>query len=149
MRAVVQRVTRASVSVEGQIVASIGDGLLVFLGVGRGDSDVDVEYLARKIASLRVFRDDLKKMNLSLKDRGGSVLLVSQFTLYGDLRQGTRPSFEAAEDPARALLLYQAVAARLTATGVQVCEGVFRADMQVDSCNDGPVTILLDSRKLF
>lgn len=149
MRAVVQRVNHASVSVEERIVGSIETGLLVFLGVEQGDDTRDVEYIANKTAGLRVFTDSEDRMNLSVLDISGSVLAVSQFTLLGDVRRGKRPSFTSAEMPQRADELYQEFCQRLAALGLPVERGVFQADMQVSLCNDGPVTILLDSKKLF
>lgn len=149
MRAVVQRVSSASVRVDGEIVGSVGRGLLVYLGVGKGDGTADIEYLLRKIASLRIFEDENGKMNLSVSDAGGAVLLVSQFTLQGDVRKGNRPSFDDAEAPAQALLLYEQFAENLRKLGFPVATGKFQAHMEVSSVNDGPVTILLDSRKLF
>lgn len=149
MRAVVQRVTSASVSVDGQITGQIALGFLVYLGVGKGDEAADIDYIARKITSLRVFHDADGKMNLSLEQVQGEVLLISQFTLYGDVRKGNRPAFDASESPARARELYHAVAEKLRNLGLRVSEGVFQADMRVESVNQGPVTILLESRKLF
>lgn len=150
MRAVVQRVTRAQVSVAGEVVGAIGAGLCVLVGAGDGDGDGDVRYLADKIANLRIFTDDAGKMNLSVLDAGGGVLVVSQFTLFGDARKGRRPSFIGALEPGAAERLCEELVAALRAGGVaEVATGRFRADMQVELVNDGPVTILLDSRKLF
>jgi D-tyrosyl-tRNA(Tyr) deacylase len=150
MRAVVQRVTRASVTVEGQVTGAIDRGLLVFLGAGAGDGATDLAYCVDKIANLRIFSDDAGKMNRSVLDVGGGVLVVSQFTLYGDARQGRRPAFTGALEPNAARALYDQALGALRAAGVARVEaGVFAADMQVDLLNDGPVTILLDSRKLF
>lgn len=149
MRAVVQRVSSASVTVEGQTVGAIGAGLLVLLGVGEGDSATDSEYLAEKVANLRIFEDAEGKMNLSLLDTGGAVLVVSQFTLYGDVRRGRRPSFTAAAPPEEADRRYQDFCARLRARGITVAQGIFQAMMSVALVNEGPVTILLDSRKEF
>lgn len=149
MRAVLQRVTRASVEVEGNVVGRIGVGWLVLLGVARGDSDGDADKLAEKVAGLRGFGDDQGKMNLAVADVGGSVLVVSQFTLLGDCRAGRRPSFADAADPAEAERLYLRFADLLRALGLAVETGVFRADMSVELINDGPVTLLLDSRKAF
>ncbi len=149
MRAVVQRVSQASVSVDGQVVSSIGRGLLVLLGVGRDDAAADVGFLAEKTVGLRVFEDDQGKMNLGVLDVAGELLVVSQFTLLGDVRRGKRPSFTDAMEPVRANELYQAFCAACRAQGVKVGEGVFRADMKVALVNDGPVTLLLDSKKLF
>ena len=135
--------------VGGQEVASIGPGLLVFLGVGRGDSREDARYLAEKIAHLRIFSDDQGKMNLSLKDVGGQALVVSQFTLYGDCRQGRRPSFTQAAPPEQAKELYDLFILFLKEQGIQVATGEFQANMLVRIENQGPVTLLMDSRKLF
>lgn len=149
MRAVVQRVSSASVSVAGETVSSIGKGLLVLLGVGTEDDEADLDLLAGKVVGLRIFEDAAGKMNLSVLETGGELLVVSQFTLYGDARKGRRPSFTDAMEPGRANQLYQAFCARLRESGVRVGEGVFRADMQVALVNDGPVTLLLDSKRLF
>jgi D-tyrosyl-tRNA(Tyr) deacylase len=149
MRAVVQRVSRASVEVEGKIVGQIGPGWLVLLGVARGDVDEDGDRLAEKVVNLRAFADDQGKMNRSVIDAGGSVLVVSQFTLLGDCRGGRRPSFTEAAEPAEAERLYRHFCGRVAATGVDVATGVFRAMMNVELVNDGPVTFLLDSRRAF
>ncbi|MCA9673694.1 MAG: D-tyrosyl-tRNA(Tyr) deacylase [Kofleriaceae bacterium] len=154
MRAVVQRVLSASVTVEGEVVGEIGEGLCVLVGAGqddgRADDQGDVAYVADKLVNLRIFADDDGKMNRSVLDVGGGVLLVSQFTLYGDARKGRRPAFVGALEPVEAERLYQAVVAQVKAAGVvKVATGVFRADMKVALVNDGPVTILLDSRKRF
>lgn len=149
MRAVIQRVSSASVTVEGAVVGSIGAGLLVLLGVGQGDTEADADYLAEKIANLRIFEDAEGKMNLSLLDAGGAALVVSQFTLYGDVRRGRRPSFTSAAPPDEADRLYQYCCARLAALGIPIARGVFQAMMSVALVNEGPVTILLDSGKAF
>lgn len=149
MRAVVQRVHRASVAVEDTEVGAIGPGLVVFLGVGRGDQESDATYLASKIAGLRIFEDDGGLMNLSLKDVGGAVLAISQFTLYADCRKGRRPGFSEAALPAEAEMLYNYFCALLRKEGLEVATGRFQAEMRILVDNDGPVTILLDSRKLF
>jgi D-tyrosyl-tRNA(Tyr) deacylase len=149
MRAVVQRVTRASVSVEGKIAGEIGRGLLVLLGVGKNDDAADADYLAAKIAGLRIFEDAAGKMNLALADVQGAVLAVSQFTLHGDVRRGKRPSFDSAAPPEQARKLYDYFVERLRALGLRCETGVFQAMMQVELVNDGPVTILLDSEKKF
>ena len=149
MRAVVQRVSSASVSVAGQIVGQIGLGILALVGVGDGDAAADIEYVASKIRDLRVFGDEQGKMNRSVVDIGGSVLVVSQFTLMGDARKGRRPAFDAAAAPAAARELYEGLIDRLKGNGLRIETGVFQATMQVESVNDGPVTILLDSRRGF
>lgn len=149
MRAVVQRVSRAKVTVNGEITGEIGVGLLVLLGVGHPDSEADVQYLADKIAGLRVFEDDAGKMNRGLIDAGGSVLAVSQFTLYGDVRRGKRPSFDDAAPPERARQLYELFVERIRAAGLRCETGRFQEMMQVELVNEGPVTILLDSGKAF
>lgn len=147
MRAVVQRVTSARVRVEDRIVGEIGPGLLVFAGVEKGDRDDDVAYVAGKVNDLRIFEDGAGKMNLSLADAGGAVLVVSQFTLCGDCRRGRRPSFDDAEAPAAARPVYDQLVAALRALNLNVETGEFQAHMDVDLTNDGPVTILLDSRR--
>ncbi|HWN11554.1 MAG TPA: D-aminoacyl-tRNA deacylase [Pyrinomonadaceae bacterium] len=149
MRAVVQRVTRAKVTIETNTTGEIGSGLAVLLGVARDDSEADADYLAAKIASLRIFDDEEGTMNLSLKDTGGALLVVSQFTLYGDVRRGLRPSWIAAAAPEFAEPLYEYFLKRARETVTRVEAGSFGGDMQVELVNDGPVTILLDSRKLF
>jgi D-tyrosyl-tRNA(Tyr) deacylase len=149
MRAVVQRVSRASVTVDGRIVGQIRQGFLVLVGVARTDNEAAADYLAEKIAGLRIFEDDAGKMNLSVTDVKGEVLLVSQFTLYGDVRRGKRPSFDAAAPPEQARALYEYLVAHLRALGIPCQTGVFQAMMQVELVNDGPVTILLDSEKGF
>lgn len=149
MRAVVQRVSRAKVTVDEWIAGEIGLGLLVLLGVAREDTEADVNYLAEKIAGLRVFEDSDGKMNLSIPDVGGSVLAVSQFTLYGDVRRGKRPSFDDAAAPDAARRLYELFVERIRAAGIRCETGRFQEMMQVELVNEGPVTILLDSRKTF
>ncbi len=149
MRAVVQRVTSAAVSVAGLTISSIGHGLLVLVAVGKGDTDLDVDIIARKLCGLRVFQDEENKMNLDILQTGGAVLLVSQFTLYGDVRKGNRPSFDAAEEPIRANVLFEMLVAAVASSGIPVCTGKFRAHMNVSLTNDGPVTILLDSKRQF
>ena len=145
MRAVVQRVSEASVRIEGEIVGKIGRGFLILLGVTQGDAPELCSYLAEKCAGLRIFTDDNGKMNLSLKDVGGEVLVVSQFTLYGDCSKGKRPSFIAAAKPDLAIPMYERFIAELMDQGLHVETGRFGADMQVSLINDGPVTILLDT----
>lgn len=149
MRAVVQRVSRAKVKVNGEITGEIGLGLLVLLGVGHQDSEADVQYLADKVAGLRIFEDDAGKMNRSVRDAGGSVLAVSQFTLYGDVRRGKRPSFDDAAPPEQARHLYELFVERIRAAGLCCETGRFQEMMQVELVNEGPVTILLDSGKTF
>jgi D-tyrosyl-tRNA(Tyr) deacylase len=150
MRAVVQRVTRAKVTVGDRVTGSIDQGLLVLLGAGAGDTDADLTYIVDKTVNLRIFADDAGKMNRSVLDVGGGVLVVSQFTLYGDARQGRRPAFTSALEPVAAKALYETSLVRLAAAGVTRVEaGEFAADMAVELVNDGPVTILLESRKAF
>ena len=149
MRAVVQRVTSARVTVDDRVTGEIGAGLLVLVGVDQHDGPSDVQYIAAKIRDLRIFSDDAGKMNLSVLDRQGSVLVVSQFTLSGDARNGRRPSFATAAPPQIARALYEDVVRELSASGLRVETGEFQAMMQVALVNDGPVTILLDSRKTF
>ncbi|HSA64459.1 MAG TPA: D-aminoacyl-tRNA deacylase [Nitrospira sp.] len=146
MRAVVQRVTRASVEVEGRIVGVIGAGLLVLLGIAKGDGDADCRFMVEKLRGLRIFSDDAGKMNRSLGDVGGAILLVSQFTLLGNTKSGRRPGFEEAAPPQEAKRWYEEVSAALKAEGTTVETGVFAAHMKVELVNDGPVTFLLDSR---
>lgn len=148
MRAVVQRVKRATVTVDGAIKGEIGKGLLVYAGVEKNDADADLEYIASKLLGLRIFEDNEGRMNLDILQAGGAVLLISQFTLAGDCRKGRRPSFDKAEAPQAARLLYERLAKRLDES-VRTATGEFQAHMEVESINDGPVTILLDSRKLF
>jgi D-tyrosyl-tRNA(Tyr) deacylase len=149
VRAVVQRVSRASVEVEGALAAEIGRGLLVLLGVGRADGEGAADYLAEKIVNLRVFPDEAGQMNRSVLDVGGDILVVSQFTLYGDSRKGRRPGYSAAAPPDEANRLYRYFVERLGASGLTVKEGVFRAMMDVSLVNQGPVTLLLDSDRTF
>ena len=149
MRAVIQRVERASVSVEGEIRGQIGAGFLVLIGVEEGDGDADFRYIAEKVPNLRVFEDEQGKMNRSLLDVGGEVLAVSQFTLLGDARGGRRPSFITAARPETADPMYERLVADWRARGIRVETGVFGAHMNVSLVNDGPVTILLDSRRRF
>ena len=150
MRAVVQRVTRASVTVDTRVTGSIDAGLLVLLGAGAGDAQADLQYIVDKVVNLRIFADEAGKMNKSVLDIGGGVLVVSQFTLYGDARQGRRPAFTGALEPVAARALYEQSLTMIGQAGVvRVEAGEFAADMAVDLVNDGPVTILLDSRKSF
>ena len=149
VRGVVQRVSEASVRVDGEVVGSIGPGLVVLVGVGGGDVETDADYLAEKILNLRVFPDEAGQMNRSVLDVSGGLLVVSQFTLLGDVRKGRRPSYSAAAPPEEANRLYEHLVSRLRPSGLEVATGVFRALMDVALVNQGPVTILLDSRKLF
>lgn len=149
MRAVVQRVTRAEVKVDGAITGKIDKGLLVFVGVAPEDTEKDMEYIADKIVNLRIFEDDDEKMNLCLSDVGGELLVVSQFTLYGDCRKGRRPNFTGSCEPVKAEKMYNEMIDYLRNKGIKTECGVFGADMKVDLLNDGPVTLLLDSSKLF
>ena len=149
MRAVIQRVNKSSVTVDGETVGKIGPGLMVLIGVEEGDTEKDAEYIAEKTATLRIFEDDQDKMNLSVIDVGGEILAVSQFTLLADARKGRRPGFTKAAHPETADLLYRKTIDHMKGMGIHVEEGVFRTHMVVDISNDGPVTILLDSRKLF
>lgn len=149
MRAVVQRVRSASVRVEGEVVGEVGEGLLVFVGVGQGDGEADADYLGQKVAALRVFPDERLPMNRSVAEVGGGVLVISQFTLFGDCRRGRRPSFNEAMEPGRAAELIERFRAGLEGRGVRTSQGIFRATMEVESVNWGPVTILLDSKKVF
>jgi D-tyrosyl-tRNA(Tyr) deacylase len=149
MRAVVQRVSRCRVTVDGNPTGEIGPGLLVLLGVSKTDTEAAADYLVEKIIGLRIFEDAEEKMNLSVQDAGGAVLVVSQFTLYGDTRRGRRPSFDAAARPEEAKRLYEYFVDRVRAAGLRCETGQFQAMMEVELVNSGPVTILLDSEKLF
>jgi D-tyrosyl-tRNA(Tyr) deacylase len=149
MRAVVQRVSRARVAVNGETTGEIGVGLQVLVGVGQGDTQSAADYLAEKIIGLRIFEDAAGKMNLSIAEVGGAMLIVSQFTLYGDVRRGKRPSFDAAAPPAEANKLYEYFVERVRAAGIRCETGKFQQAMQVELVNEGPVTILLDSSKAF
>jgi D-aminoacyl-tRNA deacylase len=149
MRAVVQRVARAAVRVGGEVVGSVERGLLVLVGVAAEDGEEEARWMADKVAALRIFEDEAGKMNRAVGDVGGALLVVSQFTLLGDARKGNRPSFTAAAAPEAANARYERVCALLRGKGLAVATGVFRADMQVELVNDGPVTILLDSARLF
>lgn len=149
MRGVLQRVSRARVVVASEVVGEVGSGWLLLLGVARGDADSDADWIADKVVGLRAFEDEAGKMNRSVADIGGSVLVVSQFTLLGDCRAGRRPGFSDAADPAEAERLYLRVADRIGAAGIRTATGRFRADMEVELVNQGPVTLLLDSRKQF
>lgn len=149
MRAVIQRVRSASVKVDGELISEIGNGLLLFLGISRDDNENAIDYLTTKIANLRFFRDDDGKMNRSVLEIGGEILVVSQFTLYGDCRKGRRPSFVQAAPPDLANRLYEKFMTKLRSHGVTVKGGVFQAMMDVELINDGPVTLLIDSTKIF
>lgn len=149
MRAVVQRVTQARVQVDGEVIGAIGVGLVAFVGAGREDTERDALYMADKVAGLRVFEDDAGKMSRSLAEAGGAVLAVSQFTVYGDMRRGKRPSFDGAMEPARAQQLFERFVSAMRDAGLRVETGRFRAMMRVTVDNDGPVTILIDSQKTF
>jgi D-tyrosyl-tRNA(Tyr) deacylase len=149
MRAVVQRVSRAQVSIAGAVVGAIGEGLLVLLGVGQRDTEADAAYLAGKIAGLRIFHDHEGKMNRAVAEAGGAVLVVSQFTLLGDVRRGKRPSFDAAARPETARRLYESFVELIRSAGLRCETGRFQEMMSVELVNEGPVTILLDSEKLF
>jgi D-tyrosyl-tRNA(Tyr) deacylase len=146
VRSVLQRVTRASVTVDGQVISRIGPGLVALVGVAKGDGPADIEYTASKIRELRIFGDEQGRMNLSLLDTGGAVLVVSQFTLLADVRRGRRPGFEPAAPPDAARAAYEDLIARLRQSGVPLETGVFQAQMEIELVNDGPVTIVLDSR---
>lgn len=149
MRAVVQRVSHSNVTVDGTVTGQIQKGLMVLVGVAEGDTEKDAEYIAGKVAGLRIFEDEEEKMNLSVKDIGGEILAISQFTLLGDVRKGKRPSFSSAARPEEANALYQHFITCLREDGLTVGEGVFQTHMMVELVNDGPVTILLDSKKTF
>jgi D-aminoacyl-tRNA deacylase len=149
MRAVIQRVSRARVTVNGEAAGEIGPGLLVLVGVGHDDTEADADYLADKVAGLRIFEDGEGKMNRAVGENGGAVLAVSQFTLYGDARRGKRPSFDRAAGPEQARGLYEHFVHRIRAAGLRCETGRFQEMMQVELVNEGPVTILLDSQKTF
>jgi D-tyrosyl-tRNA(Tyr) deacylase len=149
MRVVIQRVKEAKIEVDGNVAGAIAKGLLVYLGVGKDDSEKDVESITDKVVNLRIFPDQDDKMNLSVLDVGGAILLVSQFTLYGDCRKGRRPGFDLAGEPQTAEKLYEMTIDVIRQRGIPVETGVFAADMDVTSVNDGPVTFLLDSKKMF
>ncbi len=149
MRAAVQRVKEASCKVDGQITGQIGSGLLVFLGVGQEDGQTDVDYLVDKVVHMRIFPDGQDKMNLDVRQAGGGVLLISQFTLYGDCRKGRRPDFSPAGKPETAKVLYEKTIASLREKEIEVQTGIFAAKMEIACVNDGPVTLLLDSKRQF
>lgn len=148
MRAVVQRVKSARLSVDGKLISEIGKGFAVYLGVGKGDGQAEIELLAKKIAKMRIFEDENERMNLDLSSCNGQILLISQFTLYADCKHGNRPSFFDAEAPERANELYMQMKKALESYQIEVKTGVFGADMQIEQHNDGPVTIILDSQQL-
>lgn len=149
MRAVVQRVSDASVTVDNKVIGKISHGLLVFLGVGDGDTEADMKYIADKVTGLRIFSDADDKMNLSVTDVGGEILVISQFTLYGDCRKGRRPNFTASMEPKGAEEMYEKFIAYIKEQGINVEHGEFGADMKVSLLNDGPVTLMLDSSKII
>ena len=149
MRAVIQRVNSSSVSVDGNVIGEIGQALLVFLGVGDGDTETDLRYIADKTIGLRIFSDENDKMNLGLKDVNGELLIISQFTLYGDCRKGRRPNFTSSMEPIGACKLYEKFIEYIRSCGINVAHGEFGADMKVKLENDGPVTVLLDSSKIL
>lgn len=149
MRAVIQRVSRARVTVNGDVTGEIGKGLLVFLGVAHEDGDKEIDYLVEKVCGMRVFEDSEGKMNRAVGEVGGAILAVSQFTLYGDVRRGKRPSFDSAARPEHARVMYEQFVTRVRATGLRCETGRFQEMMNVELVNEGPVTILLDSSKLF
>ncbi|MCL5037680.1 MAG: D-aminoacyl-tRNA deacylase [Chloroflexi bacterium] len=149
MRAVIQRVTESVVTVDGKVLGRIDDGLLILLGVGADDEKADADYMAEKIANLRIFRDEEGKMNLSLIDTGGKALIISQFTIYGDCRKGRRPGFTDAAPPDKGKSLYEYFIEKMKDLGVVTGQGEFGAMMKVSLVNDGPVTFILDSKRLF
>lgn len=148
MRALIQRVKRASVTINSEVTGKINNGLLIFLGVGEDDTEKQVQYLVEKCTGLRIFTDEQDKMNLSVKDINGEILIVSQFTLFGDCKKGKRPSFVRAARPETAIPLYESFIAHCKNTGLNVQTGEFGADMQIELINDGPVTIWLDTEKM-
>lgn len=149
MRAIIQRVKHASVEIDGKINGKIDEGLLIFLGVGKGDSEKDLEYIADKTLTLRIFEDENGKMNKCISDINGEILVISQFTLYGDCRKGRRPSFDSAMPPKEAEMMYEKFVDYIKNSGLKTETGMFGADMKVDLLNDGPVTMILDSTKIL
>jgi len=149
MRAVIQRVSSAQVEVDGQVTGQISQGLLVYLSVGKGDTEADAQFMADKLCNLRIFADENDKMNLSVRDVGGAILMISQFTLHGDCRKGRRPGFDAAAPPDDAQRLYEQTIEHIKGHRIEVQTGVFAAHMHVTNVNDGPITFLLDSTRLF
>lgn len=147
MRALVQRITYSSLKVDGELKAKTGKGLIVYLGVKKGDSEEEVEYVAKKVAGLRVFEDEQGKMNLSVKDVGGEILAVSQFTLYGDTKKGFRPSFFDAEEPTLANELFELFKEKVSVQGIHVESGIFGADMKIEYLNDGPVSVMIEKER--
>ena len=147
MRALVQRITYSSLKVDGELKAKTGKGLIVYLGVKKGDSEEEVEYVAKKVAGLRVFEDEQGKMNLSVKDVGGEILAVSQFTLYGDTKKGFRPSFFDAEEPNLANELFELFKEKVRVQGIHVESGIFGADMKIEYLNDGPVSVMIEKER--
>lgn len=149
MRAVVQRVTQACVTVDNEVVGEIGNGMLILLGIGEDDTDKDLDYLVEKVLGLRIFQDEKDKMNLSILDTKGEILIVSQFTLYGDVRRGKRPSFTNSAHPDIAEMIYLQFIDKCIETGIKTEKGIFGANMDVSLINQGPVTIMIDSKKMF
>lgn len=149
MRAVIQRVKHSSVTVDDEIIGKIGEGLLIFVGVAPNDDESDIDYIFKKSLELRIFEDENGKMNLSVSDIGGEILLISQFTLFGDCRKGRRPSFASSCEPIKAEQMYNKLLEKMRQSGIKTECGSFGADMKIELLNDGPVTMLLDSEKLF
>ncbi len=148
MRALVQRITNANLTVEEKEISSCGKGLIVYFGVKKGDTEKELEFIVNKVSNLRIFEDENGKMNLSVKDIGGEIMAVSQFTLYGDVKKGFRPSFTEAEEPTKASVLYDTFCDRLEKEGIKVARGIFGADMKINYINDGPVTIYVEKENV-